>query len=56
MPAPLPVHRIPMAPVRICRRPKKLSREVVMLDAVFVILGLAWFALCLGYASGCERL
>ena len=30
--------------------------EAVMPDFAFVVLGLVWFALSLGYAAGCERL
>ncbi len=30
--------------------------EAVMWDVAFLALGMAWFALCLGYAAGCARL
>jgi hypothetical protein len=28
----------------------------IMFDALFVALGLGWFAICLGFAALCERL
>jgi hypothetical protein len=29
---------------------------VIVADIGFIALGLAWFALCLGYAALCDRL
>ena len=42
--------------VAILRPASHPAREVGMSDIVFLALGLVWFALCLGYAAGCERL
>jgi hypothetical protein len=38
----------------ILRRPA--TSEWIMLDIVFVALGVGWLALCVGYAALCDRL
>jgi hypothetical protein len=47
-------HRFPIGEGRFC--PATRIPERIMLDIVFVALGLGWLALCVGYAALCERL
>lgn len=48
-------YRTPIAKQQI-KPDRTLILEAIMPDVVFVVLGLAWFAVCLGYAAFCERL
>jgi hypothetical protein len=49
-----PPHRIPIGDARSCDVPGNPER--IMLDIVFVALGIGWLALCVGYAALCDRL
>jgi hypothetical protein len=47
-------HRFPIGELRSCGPIGNPER--IMLDIVFVALGLGWLALCVGYAALCDRL
>jgi hypothetical protein len=47
-------HRIPIAEGGFCH--PLGNQEWIMLDIVFVALGVGWLALCVGYAAICDRL
>jgi hypothetical protein len=52
-----PAHRIPIVFPR-CSRAAELGNaaERIMLDIVFIVVGLGWIGLCVGYAALCDRL
>jgi hypothetical protein len=52
-----PAHRIPIVFPR-CSRAAELGKaaERIMLDIIFVLVGVGWLGLCVGYAFLCERL
>ncbi len=48
-------HRTPIAGLQL-KPDRTRILEAIMPDVAFLALGLAWFAICLGYAALCERL
>ena len=50
------LHSLTRSPEKCCSEAKGETRSISMMDILMLALGLAFFALAIGYTYACERL